>query len=132
MADLIGIFCMSETPAQLLLPAFDDAVQKIHLASRFSDGSCPQMTDSDMWMTFFEMELNDFTFNEMMTSCFGPEPSFELSFARLQDDVYCIRPEDDVESELTFEFIQLRDWLLFIGCPMSLVYRIHWSSDPSR
>ena len=130
MADLIGIFaCMPETPAQLLLPAFDDVVQKIHLASRFSDGSCPQMTDSDMWMTFYEMELNDFTFNEMMTTCFGPEPSFELSFARLQDDVYCIRPEDDVESELTFEFIQLRDWLLFIGCPMSLVYRIQFAFD---
>ena len=65
MADLIGIFdCMPETPAQLLLPEFDDVVQKIHLASRFSDGSCPQMTDSDMWMTFYEMELNDFTFNE--------------------------------------------------------------------
>ena len=28
---------------------------------------------------------------------------------------------------VTFEFISLRDWLIFIGCPRSLIYRISWS-----
>ena len=128
MSDLVGIFsCMSDNPAQLFLPAFDDVAQKVHLALEFSDGSCPQMTDSDMWMNFYEMELNEFSYNEIMTECFGPELSFD--FARLQNDVYCVIPENDVESDLTFDFIQLRDWLLFIGCPMSLVYRIQIAFD---
>ena len=35
-------------------------------------------------------------------------------------DVYFFKPD----TELTLEFIQIRDWLIEIGCPMSLVYRI--------
>ena len=43
--------------------------------------------------------------------------------------LYFFRPDYD----LTFEFIQLRNWLIDIGCPMSLVYRIsrwfYWDFD---
>ena len=28
------------------------------------------------------------------------------------------------DSEMTFEYIQLRDWLISIGCPLSLIWRL--------
>ena len=53
-----------------------------------------------------------------MASC----DSFDISidFNALEERIFTYSSDDD----LTFELIQLNRWLRFIGCPMSLIYRV--------
>ena len=51
-------------------------------------------------------------------------PEFDVTLSSLTDNDVTVRYYFKDDSELSFELIQLRDWLIAIGCPMSLVYRI--------
>ena len=51
-------------------------------------------------------------------------PEFDDKLSLLTDNDVTVRYFFKNDSELSFELIQLRDWLIAIGCPMSLVYRI--------
>ena len=61
-------------------------------------------------------------------------PEFDDKLSTLTDNDLTIRYFFKDDSDLSFELIQLRDWLIAIGCPMSLVYRIarffHYDFNP--
>ena len=61
-------------------------------------------------------------------------PEFDDKLSTLTDNDVTIRYYFKDDSEMSFELIQLRDWLIAIGCPMSLVYRItrffHYDFNP--
>lgn len=61
-------------------------------------------------------------------------PEFDDKLSTLTENDLTIRYFFKDDSDLSFELIQLRDWLIAIGCPMSLVYRIarffHYDFSP--
>ena len=61
-------------------------------------------------------------------------PEFDDKLSELTDNDVTVRYFFKDDSDLSFELIQLRDWLIAIGCPMSLVYRItrffHYDFNP--
>ena len=107
-----------EVPSTLFLPNFDQVLTKMWILfnlrdQAFCNGAVEQLSS-----------YNVFT-GDVLANWLGdcPQLSFNFNFEDIQTSLYFFRDDSD----LTFEFISLRDWLIFIGCPMSLVYRISWS-----
>ena len=107
-----------EVPSTLFLPNFDQVLTKMWIlfnlrGQAFCNGAVEQLSS-----------YNVFT-GDVLANWLGdcPQLSFNFNFEDIQTSLYFFRDDSD----LTFEFISLRDWLIFIGCPMSLVYRISWS-----
>ena len=82
----------------------------------------------EMILDFFEQAVGE------LPSCLML-PEFDDKLSTLTDNDVTIRYFFKDDSEMTFELIQLRDWLIAIGCPMSLVYRItrffHYDFNPT-
>ena len=106
-----------EVPSTLFLPAFDSILTKMWIfwnlrGQTFCDGAVEQLSAYDV--------INGDVLSNWLGSC--PQLTFNYNFGDIQTSLYYFRADTD----LTFEFISLRDWLIWIGCPMSLVYRISW------
>ena len=105
-------------PRIMFFPQFDLTLKKLYILWELrSQSICPDAVTS---LAAFDSIDSDDQLTGWIATCAGLEfdPSFNLEI--LNDNLYYFI--DD--SELTFEFITLRRWLRFIGCPMSLIYRI--------
>ena len=127
-ADLIGHFQskIGFIPDEVLDADFDLILQKIGIMKILQNylTSTSQFLCARMLTDLCDMtSINSASYNQWIGECSSLDTSLDssLDFETIQTYVYEFEYED---SELTFEFIQLRDWLIAIGCPRSLIYRI--------
>ena len=115
-----------EVPSTLFLPDFDLVLTKMWILFNIRDQNvCQGAIDSLVGYDVINSDAlaNWLTGLDWLTAPGCSAFDFDFDFNYIQTSLFFFRPD----SELTFEFISLRDWLIFIGCPMSLVYRISWS-----
>ena len=105
-------------PDFILKPDFDLVLYKIRIIWDIniysSNEICDLAIENLKSMTVID---DDNLENWMETSCNEP---MSLSQPNFETDIYGFQSDDD----LSFELIQIRTWLRFIGCPMSLIYRL--------
>ena len=106
---------MGDDVPELLEPDFDVVIVKMFILWQIRDQSvCNGLIDSLIAIRSF----SDYELTSWKQSC--PSITFDWDYTSLVSSVYYFRSD----AEFTFEFIQIRDWLIFIDCPMSLVYRV--------
>ena len=106
-----------DTNQLLLRPEFDAVLFKVYILWNFeSDGIeiCEKSLNALNEITAFSRDI----FIGWQDECESITTGINWDVAINQ--IYFFKSNE----ELTFEFIQLRDWLIWIGCPMSLVWRI--------
>ena len=99
----------------MLRPEFDAIAVKVYILWQLRDSQlCPNSLLDLSEITFF----NNDVINAWAAGC----DKFDLTidWNGIQQSLYMFT----ADSNLTFEFIQLRRWLIDIGCPMSLIYRV--------
>merc|ERR1711911_439765 len=96
-----------EVPSTLFLPDFDSILTKMWVlfnlrGQTICDGAVEQL-----------VAYNTIT-GDVLLNWLGqcPQLSFNYDFEHIQTSLFFFREDID----LTFEFISLRDWLIFIGC----------------
>ena len=115
-----------EVPSTLFLPDFDSILTKMWIFWNLRGQTvCQSAIDSLAGYDVINGDVlsNWLTGSDWLSGTGCTTFNFNFAYSDIQTSLFFFRPD----SELTFEFISLRDWLIFIGCPMSLVYRISWS-----
>ena len=110
-------------PSELLLPQFDVVLTKMWIISSLLEENpkiCPAAIENLKNYNKINVDNLAKWQSSWQGSAACGKTKFNFDFESIQNEIFYFRPD----SELDFEFIQLRDWLIFIGCPMSLVYRI--------
>ena len=123
MSDIVSHFddCIS-VPEILFRPEFDIVIMRIRILWQITFDQTnvqqPVFCSNSIADLNQIVEFSDSSLAEWSSKC--SSISINFSFTTIEQELYSTVTDE----ELTFEFITLRDWLIDIGCPQSLIYRI--------
>ena len=106
----------------LFIPVFDVVLIKLRILWKLESfgidvSLCQNSIESLNVITTFDQVI----LTNWLNSCSQIQnANIEIDLEEQLNEVYFSKED----AELTFEYIQLRDWLISIGCPLSLIWRL--------